>query len=114
MSDKSGETTAARLRRNRSPLSARNSPAIPGRSPKPISNLFPLTQISRAARAALLLLSQENKPNLARRRKDQRRQPRQALNRPSPDCHPDQSEAKWRDPAIATLKLRLRDPSRLP
>ena len=104
-SDRSGETTAARLRRNRSGPCVKNWLVIPRHLPNPIWNPFPLTQISLAARKVLLLLNQESKLNLARRRKDQRRQPRLALNRPSPDCHPDRSEAKWRDPAMKHLSL---------
>src|SRR5207247_2818109 len=105
MSDRSGETTAARLPRNRSRPYAKNWPIIPPHLRDPIWKLFPLTQISRAARKALLLLSQESKPNLARRRKLQHRQPRPGLNRRSPDCHPERSDAKWRGARHETGKV---------
>jgi hypothetical protein len=71
-------------------LCAKNWLVIPVHSSKPICTLL-LTKIFRAARKALLLPSQESKPNLARRRKDQRRQLRPALSRPSPDCPPERS-----------------------
>src|SRR5437660_12659731 len=96
MSDRSGETTAARLPRNRSRPYAKNWPIIPPHLRDPIWKLFPPTQISRVARKALLHLSQASKPNLAHRRKDQRRQLRPALNRPSPDCPPEQRSEERR------------------
>src|SRR5947207_10703740 len=90
MSDRNGETTVARLPRNRSRPYAKNWPIIPSHLRDPIWKPFPPTKISRAASKELLLPSQESKPNLACRRKvslARHRQTRPALNRPSLDCH---------------------------
>src|SRR4029077_3425275 len=87
MSDRSGETTAARLPRNRSRLYAKNWPVIPDHSSKPICTLLP-TKISRVANSrALLLPSRANKPNLAHHHKVPHRQVPLALNRLSLDRH---------------------------
>src|SRR5438309_5597426 len=109
MSDRSGETTAARLPRNRSRLCAKNWLVIPDHSSKPICTLL-LTKISRVANnRALLLPSRANKPNLAHHHKVPHRQAHLALNRPSLDRHPERS----RGIRCATLKLSWRNPSRL-
>src|SRR6266481_6440509 len=108
MSDRNGETTAARLPRNRSRLYAKNWPVIPDHLPKPICTLLP-TKISRVANSrALLLPSRGNKPNLAHHHKVHHRQAHLVLNRPSLDRHP---ERKSRDPDEVTFKLAPRDPS---
>src|SRR5438105_15385943 len=115
MSDRSGETTAARLPRSRSRLYAKNWRFILDHSSKPICTLF-LTKISRAASTALLLLSRESKPNLARRHKDQRRQPRPGLSHPSLDRHPERSRGipvRYRKALMAGSLDSARDDRRI-
>src|SRR5438105_4612172 len=85
MSGRSGETTVARLRRNRSPPSAKNWPVIPPHLPHPTWNPFRPMQNCQAANKAPHLRSQVSKPNLARRQLVHHRQPRPALNRSNPD-----------------------------
>src|SRR5437763_17140070 len=103
MSDRSGETTAARLPRNRSRLYAKNWLVIPDHLAKPICTPLP-TKISRVADSrALLLPSRANKPNLAHHHKVPHRQAHLALNRPSLDRHPERS----RGIAVRYLKDRM-------
>src|SRR5438270_10805054 len=96
MSDKSGETTAARLPKNRSQPCVKNWPVIPDHLPNQICKLLP-TKISRVANSrALLLPSRANKPNLAHHHKVPHRQAHLALNRPSLDRHPSENTSPAR------------------